>query len=444
MTAKSESAHLTQAPSDSSSRDGDRLDTWKEIAAYLRREVRTVQLWEKNEGLPVHRHFHKRLGSVFALRSEIDEWKQQVSRTPRGREIPGKSRTTRNRFTTHSLPWDSAVIKGAAAIGQHAKSSSREEYLRGRYFWNQRHETGLRKAIACFESVMREDPEFALPYSGLADSLTLLSFYEIVPPSEVMPAARKAARKAIELDPNSAEAHTSLADVFLHFDRDWQSADREYRLAIQCDPDYALGYHWYANLLSARGQHEAARMAIMHALDINPVSIITLVWAGVTSHLAHRFDEAIRHYQNALELDSSFIWAHTFLAQSLEQKGDFQAALQEFETATRLSGGENHCVKAMMAHAYAVAGESATAREILQEVSGASPRSMPSYEIAATYAALGESRPTIDWLNRACQERNMKLFALTQDPRFDSLRHSSGFKQVLARVGLAEYNTTLS
>ena len=561
MTGKSETAHPCQPPSDNWSRTGDQLDSWKEIAAYLRREVRTVQLWEKHEGLPVHRHFHKRLGSVFALRSEIDKWKQRVARTPQGCETPGKSSPTRNRITICSLPWNGAAIGSAwreccdllvartiaavenahpgelcvkgsrsrqswnqenlsrpesndsidyslhwtfqeetndlkvtvallisdsevevwshtnrcspkdalrlssylaeqivqylwlkmlssarpAGAARHpAKCRSREEYLRGRYFWNQRNETGLRKAIACFESVMREDPEFALPYSGLADSLTLLSFYEIVSPAEVMPAARVAAKKAMELDPNSAEAHTSLADVFLHFDRDWQSADREYRLAIQCDPDYALGYHWYANLLSARGQHEAARMAILHALEINPVSIITLVWAGVTSHLAHRFDEAIRHYQNALELDSSFVWAHMYLAQSLEQKGNFNAALQEFETATRLSGGENHCVKAMMAHAYAVAGESAAAREVLQEVGEASPRSMPSYDIAATYAALGESRPMIDWLNRACRERNMKLFALTQDPRFDSVRRSCGFRQVLARVGLAEYNLSYS
>jgi len=109
-----------------------------------------------------------------------------------------------------------------------------------------------------------------------------------------MPSARRAALKAIELDPNLAEAHASLADILLHFDRDWQAADHEYRRSIQCNPGYALGYHWYANLLAAKGQHEAAHIAIMHALKIDPVSIITLVWAGVTSHLAHRFDEAIK------------------------------------------------------------------------------------------------------------------------------------------------------
>ena len=407
---------------------GDRLDSWKEIAVYLRREVRTVQLWEKKEGLPVHRHFHRRLGSVFAFRSEIEDWKDQVSRAHRDTEAR----------PLHSRTGDWPMFQSLAC--PKTRSKAREAYLKGRYFWNQRSEEGLRKAIRCFESAMREDPQFALPYSGLADSLTLLSFYEIVSPSEVMPQARRAAQRAIELDSDSAEAHASLADVFLHFDRDWQAADREYRRSIQCNPDYALGYHWYANLLAARGQHEDAHLAIMHALEINPVSIITLVWAGVTSHLAHQFDDAIRHYQSALELDPHFVWAHMYMAQALEQKGDFKMALQEFETSSRLAGG-NICVTAMIAHTHAISGDNSSARQILDELKTASHRHyMPSYDIAAVYAALGNPHQMVHWLNRACRERNMKLFSLNHDPRFDPLRHCSGFKQVIEQVGLPQYS----
>jgi tetratricopeptide (TPR) repeat protein/TolB-like protein len=545
------------------SHSADRLDSWKEIAVYLRREVRTVQLWEKHEGLPVHRHFHKKLGSVFALRSEIEEWKHRVSREDNGHAegsaTSGPAKGTGQRIKVHVLPLkninvsdelrrlcDAIVAKTIFALEQlnpeqlnvvhtnfstlqqgrfpatkvddgpidhilqwniqddagglrinvallHAgadvawshtyscsphnfaglpayvaeqivqclwlkivcsqpsgplagrpeKSSSREAYLKGRYFWKQRNEACLRKALHCFRSAIHHDPEFALPYSGLADSLTLLSFYEIVSPSKVMPSARRAALKAIELDPSSAEAHASLADVFLHFDRDWQAADREYRRSIQCNPDYALGYHWYANLLAAKGQHEAARMAIMHALEIDPVSIITLVWAGVTSHLAHQFDEAIRHYQSALELDPHFVWAHMYMAQALEQKGNFTEALKEFETTNRLAGG-NNCVQAMKAHTHAVAGDKSSARDILAELTDAShDHCMPSYDIAATYAALGESRKMVAWLNRACDERNMKLFTLTQDPRFDSFRGRPEFKEIIGQMGLAQYSSVL-
>jgi len=530
----------------------DQLDSWKEIASYFRRDIRTVQLWEKNEGLPIHRHFHKQMGSVFAFRSELERWKCQASQKQGSRGTGSSPKEAENRITigvrppastiantrkqqlselviaktiaaleklspsqlrivraelptseeadtpglpsggvdyllkenveddgdgmlvdaslvvasTESLVWSheyrcqpndldeipSSVAEQIAQClwlkicslpklhpgGAHwEKTGARETYLRGRYFWNQRNEVGLRKALQCFEAAIREDPQFPLSYSGLADALTLLAFYEIVPPSEAMPSARRAAQKAIELDPNLAEAHTSLADVLLHFDRDWCGADHEYRRSIECNPGYALGYHWYANLLTARGQHEAAHIAIMHALEIDPVSIITLVWAGVTSHLAHQFDDAIKHYQSALELDPHFVWAHMYMAQALEQKGDFKGALREFEATLGLAGGSN-CVQAMKAHTHAVAGKTSIAREILNALKRNCLSAMPSYDMAAVYAALGETNQTIEWLNRACQERNMKIFTLTQDPRFDSLRRWPDFIQVVDRVGLPQ------
>ncbi len=516
----------------------DRLDSWKEIANYFRREVRTVQLWEKREGLPVHRHFHKQLGSVFAFRSELDAWNHQVSHkgaqpaatpasvpghisirveplhneTPAGQALceaiaaktvavlgqlnPEKLtvEVEQDALADYVLKWvvqdhcaglqvnaelllvesqtvvwsqvyqcrrsDIEALPGyltdqmvlcvwlkvissppSCRITRHReKPGAREAYLKGRYFWKQRNEEGLRKAMQCFDAAVQEDPHFALPYSGLADSLTLLSFYEIVPPSQAMPAARRAALKAIELDPDLAEAHASLADIRFHFDRDWQGADLEYRRAIQCNPGYALSYHWYANLLAAKGQHEAAHIAIMHALEMDPVSLITLVWAGVTSHLAHRFDEATKYYKSALELDPDFVWAHMYLAQALEQKGDYKGAVREFEKTIKLAGGSN-CVLAMKAHAHAAAGDTTSARQILRGLkSSINHQCMPSYDIAATHAALGESKQMGFWLNRACNERNMKVFTLMQDPRFDSLRHLSDFKQVVDHVGLPRYN----
>ena len=549
--------------------DAGRLDSWKEIASYFRREVRTVQLWEKREGLPVHRHFHQQLGSVFAFplgtgRVERTGIPERRSRRPGQRnynrpqastEGSGK-RSVQGRITIRVEPLrnetlgeqtlcDAIAAKTIAVLGQlnpgqlsievaqpagqqavrcpltdiaqgpvadyilkwgvqdhcdglsvqaellrvesrtvvwsqvyqcrrsdvdampgyladqivlcvwlkvisspascrstgrSEKRDAREAYLKGRYFLKQRNEEGMRKAIQCFEAAIQEDPHFALPYSGLADSLTLLSFYEIVPPSQAMPAARRAALKAIELDPDVAEAHASLADIQFHFDRDWQSADLEYRRAIECNPGYALSYHWYANLLAAKGQHEAAHIAIMHALEIDPVSLITLVWAGVTSHLAHRFDDAIKHYKSALELDPYFVWTHMYLAQALEQKGDYKAAVREFENTIKLAGGSN-CVLAMKAHTHAKAGDKTSARQILHGLkSSANRKCMPSYDIAATHAALGESKQMGFWLNRACNERNMKVFTLMHDPRFDSLRHHSEFKEVVDQVGLPRYS----
>ena len=298
-------------PSDELWAGTDHLDSWKEIASYLRREIRTVQLWEKNEGLPVHRHFHKQMGSVYALRSELERWKLQVSRKKAGEETePGaasgkaeirmitiyvpnlasNTATSERRHlydaitamtiaaleqlnpghlqivssqellpteagtstaqsldheaTRYRLHWgieddsnglrldasllldDTRVVvwsysyHGRAneigdmpgyvaeeiarclwlkvfsspvrspAVARCEDTGARAAYLRGRFFWNQRNEEGLRKAMECFESAIAADPRFALSYSGLADSLTLLSFYEIVSPSEAMPSAR--------------------------------------------------------------------------------------------------------------------------------------------------------------------------------------------------------------------------------------------------------------
>jgi tetratricopeptide (TPR) repeat protein len=562
MTKLNSSAYADEPPSMRLGAGPDRLDSWKEIASYLKREVRTVQMWEKKEGLPVHRHFHTYLGTVFAFRSEIEEWgkkqaAKQLNAVPKSgadtAELPQSSSDTQAvrievssfqnfsiglnypllctmivaetvaalerldqskvqivrpdlakqgeqkapapllqtvdyrlgwetcpeasgiamkasllRIKTQTVVWsrifqlcpttgweapmliaDQIVqclwlkivsFSGSANIaGRLEKSSSREAYLKGRYFWNRRDEDSMRKAIAWFRTAIKEDPTFAAPYSGLADSLTLLSFYEIVSPAEAMPEARLAATKAIELDPNLAEAHASLADIHLHFDRDWEGADHEYRRAIQCNPNYALGYHWYANLLAAKGQHEAAHISIMHALEIDPVSLITQVWAGVTCHLAHRFDDAIKHYQSALELEPNYTWAHMYMAQALEQKGRYEEALCEFETTIQLAGGSS-CVTAMKAHAHAVAGDRASAQEILRELRGTpNHKCMPSYDIAATYAALGDSSQSVSWLKRACSERNMKLFKLRQDPRFDLLRHCPEFREVMEHIGLARY-----
>lgn len=512
--------------------DQDRLDSWKEIASYLKREVRTVQLWEKREALPVHRHFHNQLGSVYAFRSEIDAWgmkraakqrpdatgadatpdaspRQQINVLPLLLMPVGKALSTllleaarlldpvkvellysmpdqdsefvlrwktvsepgpaiaelfsvRRQMTVWSRAFDAALpgwpltpkqladqlaqclwlhsVSAAtppARIARAVKPGAREAYLKGRYFWSRRNEHDLRKAMGWFQTAIKEDPDFALPYTGLADSLTLLSFYELVSPAEAMPKARDAAMRAIELEPDLAEAHTSLADIHLHFDWQWDAAGREYRKAIQCNPGYALGYHWYANLLAATGQHDAAYVAVMQALEIDPCSLITQVWAGVTSHLARRYDDAIRHYQNALELDPNFTWAHMYLAQALEQKGRYREALAEFDTTIRLAGGSS-CVTAMKAHAHAKAGDRKLAQSMLTSLRRTpSGKCAPSYDIAATYAALGEHGSAVEWLERACQERNMKLFSLSQDPRFDALRGAADFRGVVQQLGLA-------
>jgi tetratricopeptide (TPR) repeat protein len=526
------SGHLTPCSQGfAMAKDDDRLNSWKQIASALNREVRTVQMWEKHEGLPVHRHFHSRRSTVFAFRSEIESWaKRRTELRVAAKPVESAPKFTPPRHgriavllptiepaeralslllleaarrldlatveigadqtcdmelllrwkdfrkndcavaelysvrtgatiwsrsfrldqpqtgeTADMLAqqmdqclWLHTVLARGRAGAKTRSPDAREAYFKGRYFWNRRSEADLRKALQCFRAAVDADPDFALSYTGIADTLTLLSFYEMDAPTEVMPQARDAAMRAIELEPDLAEAHTSLADVHLHFDWQWEAAGREYRRAIECNPGYALCYHWYANLLAATGQHDAAYAAVMRALEIDPVSISIQVWAGVTSHLARRYDDAVRHYQKALELDPDFVVAHMYLAQALEQKGRYREALLSFDTAIRLSGGSSN-LTAMKAHTHALAGEAQAARELLNQLEHLPfSKCMPSYDIAATLTALGESTSAVRWLERARRERNMKLFLVSQDPRFDALRGHSDFSAVVQHLGLAK------
>ena len=185
--------------------------------------------------------------------------------------------------------------------------------------------------MACFRTALWRDPDFALAYTGLADSLTLLSFYEIISPAEAMPRARAAALRALDLDPNLAEAHTSLADVNLHFDRQWEAAGQGPIAApLNAIPAIRWSITGMPIFWPRLDSMDAAHFAVMQALELDPASLITQVWAGVTSHLARRYDDAIRHYRNALELDQNYAWAHMYMAQALEQKGQFPEAISAF------------------------------------------------------------------------------------------------------------------
>lgn len=397
----------------------DRLESWKEIAKYLGREVRTVQLWEKLEGLPVHRHFHRRQSSVFAFCAELDRWRERASRArPQG---------------TPNLTSPRPARSGCSG-------SAKEAYVLGRYLWKQRTEESLRKAIRCFEQAIQYDERCALAHSGLADCFTLLAFYGVVPPVDAMHAAHGAALKAAALDPLSAEAHASLADTFFHFERNWARAEVEYQAAIQCDPNYALTYHWYGNLLAVKGQHEAAQSALARAVDLDPTPI-TIAWAGVVAHTARKYDLAIRHYRRALEFAPDLAWTHMYLAQTLEQVGRFDDALLEYETSIRLSGG-NNCARAMAAHARVLYGDKLAALRIVDDLgTPGSKRCVASYDIAAVYAALGEHREMSAWLSRAYAQRNIKMFTFAQDPRFDSVRHRV---EVRALIGHPEFQRIYS
>jgi tetratricopeptide (TPR) repeat protein len=311
-----------------------------------------------------------------------------------------------------------------------------EAYLRGRYFWNKRTEEGLKKAIAYFEQSMAEDPNSPLAYDGLADCWLSLGWYGYLSPKETFPQAKTAAKKALELDPTLGEAHTSLAFASMNYDWDWSAAEREFQKAIELNPNYANAHHWYADYLSAVGRHEQAVTESKRALELDPVSPIINAWLGWRYFFARQYDLAIEQYVKTLEMDPTFVPAHLVLGQAYEQKSMPEKAIEELKKAVSLSGGSSLCVSSL-AHAYAIAGRRSEAEMLLHQTNERAQHAyVPSFHVAIIYAGLGRKDETLAWLERGYQERSAWMVWLKVDPRFDFVRSDARFQNLLRRLGL--------
>jgi tetratricopeptide (TPR) repeat protein len=312
-----------------------------------------------------------------------------------------------------------------------------EAYLRGRYFWNRRTEEGMKKAIEYFEQSMDKDPNSPLAYDGLADCWLSLGWYGYLPPKETFPQAKIAAMKAMELDASLAEAHTSLAFASMNYDWDWSAAEREFQKAIELNPNYANAHHWYADYLSAVGRHQEAITESKRALELDPVSPIINAWLGWRYFFARQYDLAIEQYLKTLEMDPTFVPAHLVLGQGYEQKSMPEKAIDELQEAVSLSGGSSLYVSSL-AHAYATAGRRAEAERLLRQMNERARHNyVPSFHIAIIHAGLGQRDQALVWLEKGYQERSAWMVWLKVDPRFDVLRSDPRFQDLLRRVGLS-------
>jgi TolB-like protein/DNA-binding winged helix-turn-helix (wHTH) protein/Tfp pilus assembly protein PilF len=319
------------------------------------------------------------------------------------------------------------------------RASSPDAYLaysKGRFLWNKRTEEDVKKAIGHFQQAIAKDPNYALHYDGLADCWAALGWYGYLSPAGTFPHAKAAVSKALSLDKSLAEAHTSLAFVSLYYDRDWARAEREFRRAIELNPNYSNAHHWYAEFLSLSGRHEQAIAESERARELDPLSNIINTWVGSRYFFARQYDRAIEQYRNAIEMDPKFVPAHLVLGQAYEQKGMLQEAVAELERAVGLSGG-SPVYLASLAHARGVAGRRDEARKLLEALKEiASRRFVSAYDLALVHMGLGEEADALALLGQAVEERAPRAAFLGVEPRFDGLRANARFKQLISRVGL--------
>jgi TolB-like protein/DNA-binding winged helix-turn-helix (wHTH) protein/Flp pilus assembly protein TadD len=308
-------------------------------------------------------------------------------------------------------------------------------YSKGRFFWNRRTEVDLKRAIGYFQQAIKEDPNYALAYDGLADCWLPLGWYAYMAPSETFPYAKAAVMKALALDDSLAEAHASLAFVTLYYDRDWADAEREFRRAIELNPNYANGRHWYAEFLSLVGRHAEAIAEAERARELDPLSNIINTWVGSRYFFARQYDKAIEQYRNAAEMDPGFVPVHLVLGHALEQKHMYQEAIAELEKAVNLSGG-SPVYMASLAHAYGVAGRQSQAKKLFNDLRNLSKqRYVSSYDLALASLGIGETDQAFTLLARAVEERSPRAAFLGVDPRFDGLRSDARFKDLMIRIG---------
>jgi TolB-like protein/Flp pilus assembly protein TadD len=316
-------------------------------------------------------------------------------------------------------------------------------YLKGRFHWNKRTADGLNRGLHYFEQAIAVDPGFAPGYAGLADAYSLLADYGLVNPGDIMPAAETAARKALEIDPTLAEAHTALASIRVSYFWEWAEAEEHYRRAIDLNPGYATARHWLAvDYLAMLGRLDEAMVEIEIAQQLDPLSPIIREGKGFLFMLSRRYPEAIEEYRQMLELDCFFYKAFTSMGRAYTQMGMYDEAITMLQKGRSLSG-EIPNILGALGQTYALASRPADARRLLEELSElAKRRHVPSTCRALIHLGLGEKERALEWLETGCQKREGPMVALKVHPAYDDLRGEPRFQALLRRIGLAGPSAT--
>jgi TolB-like protein/DNA-binding winged helix-turn-helix (wHTH) protein/Tfp pilus assembly protein PilF len=314
-----------------------------------------------------------------------------------------------------------------------------DAYLRGRYFWNKRTEAGYTDAISYFQKATEIDPNYARAYAGLADAYALLGSWPnaSISRSLAMPKAKQAALKALQLDDQLAEAHTSLAFVEMHYDWKFKDAETEFQLALQLSPSYSTAHQWFAYDLIAMRRMPEALAEIQYAERLDPASVIINNDLGEMLLYNAQFDAAIVQLHKVLQMDPNFSHAHAVLAWVYEAKKMYPEAIAEMRAAVKGSGGDWYI--GSLAYACAIAGQQAEAQKLLRQLGRVSTKNYDTaLDFAQAYAGLGNKTAAFRQLEMGYQQRSGSLILLGVQPEFRVLRTDPRYADLMRRVGLPQ------
>jgi tetratricopeptide (TPR) repeat protein len=325
-------------------------------------------------------------------------------------------------------------------------SEAYQLYLQGRYHWNKREIKAFEKAVEFFKQAIEKDPNYALAYSGLADTYSLFPRFGDFRPKDYMPQAKTAALKALELDPNLAEAHTSLAQVILYYEYDFAGAEKSFRRAIELDPNYATGHQWYGVLLMSIGRNDEAIEQGKKAVELDPFSMIINSDLNFCLFSANRFDEALLQNKKLNELFPNEVRFHNFNGQVYAAQGKYDQAVEEYLLSLKATSDFKPENITKLKEAYEKGGWDGygkMAQEIRLENLNARQAKDPNgyfspMAFANAYAWGKDKDKTIEYLNKAYEERERPLVELKPNKIWDFVRDDPRFKELVKKVGFPE------
>jgi Tfp pilus assembly protein PilF len=445
-----------------------RLESWKEIADFFGRDEKTVRRWEKSNSLPVHRIPGGAKGRVFAYSAELTEWlntrkvpddRIAAAQQPYLDEPQDSAKPAPHwRFpspTKRPIVWALAVLLAVTALvlGLHhfapasaatsrtpvhnASSAEAEDlYLTGRYYWEQRTPDALNRAVDYFTQAIVRDPNYSKPHVGLADCYNLLREFSAMPPGEAYPRAFAAATKAVELDPSSAEAYTSLAFVTFFWKWDAVSAEREFRQAIALKPDYARAHHWYASFLFSSGRFPEALAQIEEAQRLDPSSRAILADKGLFLYHAGQPDAALKLLTGIETSEPSFASAHRYMSEIFFDRKDYPGFLAEWKKTARATNDQDElAIEKAAESGFSSGGYHRMLEETLRVQKSLNEQgTVPAYSLAVTCARLGNKNEALRYLKIAYDRRESPFIALKNDSAFTSLRDDPQFNDLVAHL----------
>jgi TolB-like protein/Tfp pilus assembly protein PilF len=374
----------------------------------------TAQLISVTDGYHLwSQQFDKNLDEIFVIQDEIassivDRLKLDL--------LPAEKERLLKRYTSNTTAYS--------------------DYLRGRFFWNKRSKDGFERSIHYYHSALEKDPDFVLPYTGLADVYGALGWYDIQPKKEVFEKSKKFAQKALELDDDEGEAHAAMGNYLGWCEFDWKNAEKSYRSAIRLNPSNAEIHHQYAHLFQVRGLFKEAISEMEIALDLEPLSVNMYNCLGQILFYSSQYERAREILLKSIELDPDFFWPYFWIARVYQMIGRRDKAVELYKKAATFPEIQTIALGAL-GYTYGIEGKPDSALQIMQQFERMSANQIvdPLY-MAWIYIGLNDQENALEYLDEAIEGLSLYAPMLKIDPIYDRLRLEEKFGLLLEKMDL--------